>query len=42
VLAYTSDDLQIIVKQLSARDEKAVVIFNRGTEPVDASSRLRT
>jgi hypothetical protein len=36
VLAYTSDDLQIIVKQLSARDEKAVVIFNRGTESVDA------
>jgi alpha-galactosidase len=36
VLAYTSDDLQIIVKQLSARDEKAVVIFNRGTEQVNA------
>jgi alpha-galactosidase len=36
VLAYTSDDLQIIVKQLSARDEKAVVIFNRGTAPVNA------
>ncbi len=36
VLAYTSDDLEIIVKQLSARDEKAVVIFNRGTGPVDA------
>ena len=35
VLAYTSDDLQIIVKQLAERDEKAVVIFNRGTEPVD-------
>jgi hypothetical protein len=32
VLAYTSDDLQIIVKQLSKRDDKAVVIFNRGTE----------
>jgi len=37
VLAYTSDDLQIIVKQLSARDEKAVVLFNRGTEAVDAT-----
>ena len=37
VLAYTSDDLQIIVKQLSARDEKAVVIFNRGTEAVNAT-----
>ena len=37
VLAYTSDDLQIIVKQLSARDEKAVVIFNRGTEQVNAT-----
>lgn len=32
VLAYTSDDLQIIVKQLVTRDEKAVVLFNRGTE----------
>ena len=37
VLAYTSDDLQIIVKQLSARDEKAVVIFNRGTATVNAT-----
>jgi len=37
VLAYTSDDLQIIVKQLSTRDEKAVVIFNRGTEAVNAT-----
>ncbi len=36
VLAYTSDDLQIIVKQLSARDQKAVIIFNRGTELVNA------
>jgi len=36
VLAYTSDDLQIFVKQLAARDEKAVVIFNRGTEQVNA------
>jgi len=35
VVAYTSDDLQIIVKQLSARDEKAVVLFNRGTERVN-------
>jgi alpha-galactosidase len=37
VLAYTSDDLQIIVKQLSVRDEKAVLIFNRGTEQVTAT-----
>jgi hypothetical protein len=37
VLAYTSDDFEIIVKQLSARDEKAVVIFNRGTESVNAT-----
>jgi hypothetical protein len=37
VLAYTSDDLEIIVKQLAARDEKAVVLFNRGTEPVKAT-----
>ena len=37
VLAYSSDDLQIIVKQLSRRDEKAVVLFNRGTEPVKAT-----
>jgi hypothetical protein len=36
VLAFTSDDLEIIVKQLSARSEKAVVIFNRGTAPVTA------
>ena len=37
VIEYTSNDLQIIVKQLSARDEKAVVILNRGTEPVKAT-----
>jgi hypothetical protein len=37
VLAFTSDDLQIIVKQLSKRDEKAVVIVNRGTEPLQAT-----
>jgi len=35
VLAYTSDDLQVIVKQLSQRDAKAVVIFNRGSANVD-------
>ena len=34
VLAYTSDDFQILVKQLSTRNEKAVVLFNRGTERV--------
>jgi len=37
VIAYTSDDLQIIVKQLAARDEKAVVIFNRGLAPTRAT-----
>lgn len=37
VIAFTSDDLQIIVKQLSTRGEKAVVIVNRGTEPVNAT-----
>jgi alpha-galactosidase len=37
VFAYTSDDVQIIVKQLSVRGEKAVVIFNRGTEPATAT-----
>jgi alpha-galactosidase len=37
VLAYSSDDVQIIVKQLSGRDEKAVVIVNRGTAPVNAT-----
>jgi hypothetical protein len=37
VIAYSSDDVQIIVKQLAARDQKAVVIFNRGTAPVKAT-----
>jgi hypothetical protein len=37
VIAFTSDDLEIIVKQLAVRDEKAVVIFNRGTGPVTAT-----
>jgi hypothetical protein len=37
VIAYDSDDLQIIVKQLSVRDQKAVLIFNRGTAPVKAT-----
>ncbi|MDE2306153.1 MAG: NPCBM/NEW2 domain-containing protein [Gammaproteobacteria bacterium] len=37
VIAYDSDDLEIIVKQLAKRDQKAVVIFNRGTEPVKAT-----
>jgi alpha-galactosidase len=37
IFAYNSDDLQIIVKQLSARDEKAVVIVNRGSEAVNAT-----
>jgi alpha-galactosidase len=37
VIAFTSDDLQIIVKQLSNREEKAVVIVNRGTEPLHAT-----
>jgi hypothetical protein len=37
VIAFTSDDLEIIVKQLANRDEKAVVIFNRGTGPVTAT-----
>jgi hypothetical protein len=37
VIAYDSDDLQIIVKQLSGRDQKAVVIFNRGSAPVKAT-----
>jgi alpha-galactosidase len=37
IFVYTSDDLQIIVKQLSTRDEKAVVIFNRGTESTNAT-----
>ena len=34
VLAYSSDDLQIVVKQLSTRGEKAVAIFNRGLAPI--------
>lgn len=37
VIAFSSSDVQIIVKQLSARDEKAVVIVNRSTEPVTAT-----
>jgi hypothetical protein len=37
VFAFNSDDLLIIVKTLSNRDEKAVVIFNRGTEPLNAT-----
>jgi len=37
VLAFTSDDVQIIVKQLANRGEKAVVLFNRGTEPATAT-----
>jgi alpha-galactosidase len=37
VLAYTSDDLQIIVKQLAGRNDKAVVLFNRGMTTVRAT-----
>jgi hypothetical protein len=37
VLAYDSDDFQIIVKQLLARDEKAVLLFNRGTQAIKAT-----
>ena len=37
VLAYDGDDLQIIVKQLARPDEKAVVLFNRGSSPVTAT-----
>jgi hypothetical protein len=37
VFAFNSDDLVIIVKTLVNRDEKAVVIFNRGTEPLNAT-----
>jgi hypothetical protein len=37
VFAFNSDDLVIIVKTLVKRDEKAVVIFNRGTEPLNAT-----
>lgn len=33
VLAYSGDDVQIIVKTLSARGEKAVALFNRGSSP---------
>lgn len=33
VLAYSSDDVQIIVKTLSAHGEKAVALFNRGSLP---------
>src|SRR4030095_14585732 len=37
VLAYQSNDLQIIVKTLSDRGRKAVAIFNRGLTPVKAT-----
>jgi hypothetical protein len=37
VLAFSSDDLQIIVKQLSKRGAKAVAIFNRGLAPITAT-----
>ena len=37
VIAFTSDDSQIIVKQLSVRGDKAVVIVNRGTAPLHAT-----
>ena len=37
VLAYDSDDVQIIVKQLSGRGEKAVLLFNRSAAPVSAT-----
>jgi hypothetical protein len=37
VIAFTSDDAEIIVKQLSMRGDKAVVIFNRGFAPLDAT-----
>ena len=36
VLAFSSDDLEIIVKQLANPNEKAVVLFNRGTGPLVA------
>lgn len=36
VLAFSSDDLEIIVKQLANPREKAVVLFNRGTGPLTA------
>lgn len=35
VMAYTSDDVEIIVKQLERRGEKAVLLFNRGLAPAD-------
>ncbi len=41
VLAFTSDELQIIVKQLANRDEKAVVIVNRGNEQLTATLTAR-
>jgi len=34
VLAYTSDDTQIIVKTLSTRGQKAVALFNRTASPL--------
>ncbi|MBC3766377.1 NPCBM/NEW2 domain-containing protein [Neptunicella marina] len=34
VLAYNSDDVQIIVKTLAKTGEKAVAIFNRGLAPI--------
>jgi len=37
VVAFTSDDAQIIVKQLSVRGDKAVVIVNRGSAPLHAT-----
>lgn len=37
VIAYDSDDIQIIVKTLSGEGKKAVAIFNRGFTAVDAA-----
>ena len=37
VIAYDSDDLQIIVKTLSGSDRKAVLLFNRGARELDAT-----
>jgi hypothetical protein len=37
VLAYDTHDLQIFVKTLSDPSRKAVVIFNRGLEPIEAN-----
>ncbi len=37
VIAFDSDDVQIIVKQLARRDEKAVVIVNRTSVPQTAT-----